>query len=135
MAVYVDIVFYLDTYLGTLVEAEKFQPYALRASVLLDYLTFNRIAAIIETGTDEDTIEKIKLATCALMDKLVEKSIGIDRAIASESVGSHSVSYVTSEADKSSEMQQYVDCVKIYLDSAGLLYKGFYEDEYTHNLV
>lgn len=124
MAVYPDFSFYSDTYLGTTIAATEFPRLALIASAHIDNLTYNRAAAIVTAGTDTATISKIKMATCAVAEKLqtLESSGG---AVQSESVGNASVSYFA----PTSEGANIANAAKLYLGLTGLMYAGFTADE------
>lgn len=131
---YADYQFYSGVYGGTAVALSDFTPLAIKASALLDLITSDRVAAIITDGTDTDTIAKIKMALCAMIDEQysIESSGGI---IASESVGSHSVSYAVSQSQKASVTTKLTDAAKPFLANTGLLYRGFYADEYGTNTL
>jgi hypothetical protein len=129
---YVDYQFYSGVYGGTAVASSDFFPLEIKASAYLDLITSDRAAAIITTGTDTATIQKIKLAVCAMIDEQyrIESSGGI---IASESVGAHSVSYAVLQSQKASIMTKLTEAAKPFLISTGLLFRGFYADEYGTN--
>lgn len=128
MAIYVDFLFYQKDYGGIAVVSESFKPYALKASAVIDQLTSNRVAAIVAAGTDTDKIEAIKFAACAVIDELIklEEAGGV---IASESVGSHSVTYANTQ--NSTEAHKVSEAAKLFLANTGLMYRGFYADEYS----
>lgn len=89
---YADFTFYSGVYLGNAIAQADFPRLALRASEVIDGLTFGQVAAIVTAGTDTALITKIKMATCAVADELssAEASGG---AIESERVGGLSVTY------------------------------------------
>ena len=122
--VYSDYEFYLHTYRGTAIEAENFVRLATRASAYIDQVTYNRAGPVIEDATDEETIEKIELATCAVADELysLEASNGV---ITSESLGRHSVTY----AKPKSEQARLLGAARTHLWSTDLMYRGIGEDE------
>lgn len=124
MAVYVDFTFYTTTFLGTAITAEDFPKLALRASAQIDLLTSNRVADIITLDEDDETIEKIQMATCDVAEAL--QTLDADPGVSQESVGAHSVTYV---AGVSSE-RTLLNAASTYLASTGLLFKGFYDGEY-----
>ncbi|EOY7425819.1 TPA: hypothetical protein KOS69_003207 [Clostridioides difficile] len=109
MKTYIDYEFYKS--LGGKIPQGSFDRYAIRATKYVDYNTFNRI---------EEVTEEIKLATCEVADLIYKSNLEGDREIQSESVGSHSVTYSTS--NKTIEQKAY-DILKMYLDS-DLLYRG-----------
>lgn len=108
---YVDFSFYRDTFLGASIAEKDFHRLALRASRFLDYYTQGR-------AEKNASMEALKMACCAVAEVYAqaEKKIGI----ASESVGSYSVSYV-GESDMNSLM---ASTARQYLANAGLLYRG-----------
>ncbi|MDN9637783.1 hypothetical protein KLL63_17745 [Clostridioides difficile] len=109
MKTYIDYEFYNS--LGGKIPQGSFDRYAIRATKYVDYNTFNRI---------EEVTEEIKLATCEVADLIYKSNLEGDKEIQSESVGSHSVTYSTS--NKTIEQKAY-DILKMYLDS-DLLYRG-----------
>lgn len=125
MTAYADFAFYGTSFLGTAIAQADFSRLALNASVVIDMLTFDRAAAVVEAATDTATIEKIQMATCAVAETLqsVEQSGG---SIQSERVGNYSVTYQT-QAPKA-ETSQARDAAKKYLWNTGLMYRGLDED-------
>ena len=114
MAAYADYTFYTETYCGSAVP-EKDWPYASRrASALIDQMTGGRISYL------ESVPDAIKNACCAVADQLWQDEQQGDKA--SETVGSHSVSY--QNRDASQKKKRYYDAAKLYLMNSGLLYKG-----------
>ena len=129
---YVDYTYYTTTYLGTDIASANFSRLALRASAVIDRITFNRAATVVIAATDTTTIDSIKMATCAVAEEIQrQEADGSVDGIASESVGNHSVSY----AANSSKMQSNIDKSAIeaatYLASTTLLYRGFASGEYS----
>lgn len=110
---YVDYDFYSTTYGGS-VSSTEFTKLEIQSSSIVDFYTLNRI-------DKTDVSDKIKLAVCELVDYLKELEAIGGKEIASESVGSHSVSYVTNNT--SSEDKKY-SIVKKYLGHTGLMYRG-----------
>ena len=110
---YVDYDFYSTTYSG-IISNNEFTKLEIQASSIVDFYTFNRI-------DKTDVSEKVKFAVCELVDYLKELKAAGGKEIASESVGSHSVSYVTNNT--SSEDKKY-SIVKKYLGHTGLMYRG-----------
>ena len=125
MAVYADYTYYNATYLGIAIAEDDFARIELRASEIIDRITFQRAA------DDTDNEAAIKNATCAVADVFyaIEQSGGED-AIQSERTGNHSVT----RGDKSSKnmpaSQQYEAAAKMYLDETPLMYQGFADEEY-----
>lgn len=125
MAVYADYTFYTDTYLGAAIAAADFDALALRASAVIDRLTFDRAAAVVDAGTDADLVERIGLATCAVADAL-QAQAGTTDGITAERVGSHSVTY----ASPTAHVRTQQAAAATYLGGTGLLYRGFAAGEY-----
>lgn len=131
MPAYADYTFYADTYLGEAIPEASFPRLALRASAIIDQLTFGR--SILEE--DVDTIEQIKNAVCAVAEEIytAEQNNGAD-GIQSESVGSHSVTYAENSTQRLTNHQRYANAASLYLGSTGLLYAGFASGEYGGTL-
>ena len=125
---YVTYTYYTTTYLGTVIASADFARWALRASAVIDRLTYGRAA----TETDVTKVDAIKMATCAVAETLQTQDGAADGMIASESIGSHSVSYVQGST-KSKEGAQS-DAASLYLGSTGLMFRGFYSGEYSGDL-
>ena len=121
---YADYTYYTGTYLGIAIAQTDFPRLALKASNFLDALSMDRLAAIVTAGTDTATIDKIKMATCAVAEEYQEIESG-GGEVQSERVGSHSVTYnVTHGAPRAKLM----DAARLYLARTGYLYQGV--DEY-----
>lgn len=135
MAVYADFDFYENTYGGTAIASADFTKLITRASLVIDQITYNRAATVVEENTDTDTIQKIQLAACAIADEIQRQENESAAVIASERVGEHSVSYVVTEAMKQTALEQQSAKAKLYLASTGLMFKGFYADEYGSNTI
>lgn len=121
MATYVDYEFYQDTYGGTAIASADFHALAVRASYMIDHLTFGRAAENID---DEEYTEQIKLATCAVADTIQDIN---DKAgqIVSEKVGPHSVTYTPTPTSSLSDEARMSLAAKRYLAATGLMYRGF----------
>jgi hypothetical protein len=134
MAAYADYTYYNGTYLGSAIAEADFPALALRASAVIDQITFNRAAPVVTADTDADTIDLIKKATCAVADELnaqaSESSTGV---VQSESVGRHRVTYVTGSVRTQASRQS--DAARLYLGSTGLMYRGFASGEYGGSLA
>lgn len=120
---YVDYDYYTGTYLGTSIPQSGFDAAAERASDILDDLTFDRI---VRDGYQAD--EKIKKACCALAEQWyqIDQRGGMD--IASESVGSHSITYRGTETG-GGVYAEYLAIAARYLGPTGLLFRGIYNDD------
>lgn len=130
MAAYVDYTYYTDTYLGTAIASSDFAALALRASAHLDRISNNRVAEVVEADSDADTIDLIKMATCAMAEELkTQQSQGSDNPVQSESVGSYSVTYAKGAYATKSNIRKLQETAALYLGSSGLLFRGFYSGE------
>lgn len=130
MAAYADYDFYENTYGGTAIASADFSTFAIRASYMIDHLTFDRADAIITADTDADKVEAIKLATCAVAETIQDIN---DRTgqIQSEKVGSHSVTYTATPSNSLSDDARMSQAAKRYLAKTGLMYRGFESGEYS----
>lgn len=128
--------YYITTYLGSLIASVDFATLALRASAYIDQITFNRAAAIITADTPTETVDAIKMATCAVAEDLQRwGGSTTDGGVQSESVGSHSVSYVKGAAATLSGIEKLARTAALYLNSTELMYKGFASGEYGGTLL
>lgn len=136
MAAYVDYTYYSTTYGGTAIASASFTALANRAAAYIDLLTMNRAAAymalLAPTADELVIIDKIKMATCAVVDEQysISQTGGV---IASESVGSHSVSYAAGA--KQTVSGKLSSAAYPYLAHTGLMFRGFNEDEYGTDTV
>jgi len=130
MAAYADLTFYKTTFLGTAIADADFPALALRASAVIDQITFDRAAAIITADDDADTIERIQLATCAIAEEVQaqEASGGAD-AIVSETIGRSSVTYDVGSTRRQTAQKRLSNVARVYLGGTGLLYRGFLASE------
>lgn len=130
MAAYVDYTYYTTTYLGTSIASADFSRLSVRASKHIDALTFGRAAAIITANTDTDTIDAIKMATCAVCDELQKDadSDGRDN-ITAERVGNVSVSYGDKSQMAKTLAQKVNDAASLYLWETDLMFRGLNADE------
>lgn len=122
--------FYKDTWGGTM-PAPVFNRYCERVSYILDCMTHGKVARLWSVGSDEEK-KAISMASCALVDSIGPASERSARAggltIASETIGRHSVSYVTPSR---SEAARARDIVRPYLcglsvDGQSLFYRGIH---------
>ena len=113
--------YYVTSYYGDVLTLDNFDKYATRASDYIDRITMNRAASY----TRDDAVKK---ACCALAEQMSKAesayaAVGSGE-IASESVGSHSVSYRSgAEVVASIDAEQQKIAVG-YLANTGLLYRG-----------
>lgn len=131
MTVYANFAYYIGTFLGTAIAEANFPRLALRASAVIDQITVDRVAPIVTAGTDTATIDKIKMATCAIAEEL-QKQDAVDNTdgIQSESQGNYSVSYATSSAKLKTNLQKQQDAARTWLANTFLMYPGFNAGEY-----
>ena len=129
---YVTFDFYTEDFYGDAVTISDFDKLAEKASTIIDYLCFDRVAAVILANTDTSLVTKIKKATCAVMDVMQDIAAN-DTGITSEAVASYKVTYSMGSARLASKDVRYMRAAKLYLGSSGLMYKGtentgYYED-------
>jgi hypothetical protein len=128
---YTDFSYYQTTYLGTSIASADFAQLALRASAVIDRITFNRAT----DETDVDVIDDIKMAVCAVAEELqTEDNEGGEDAIVNETTGSHSVTYANNAARRLTLLQKQTNAARLYLDNTDLLYAGFATGEYSGTL-
>lgn len=121
---YADFSYYTSTYGGTFFETEEaYNPCANRASLYIDEITLGRAA-------DHADNERVKLACCAIAEQ-VSVLAGIETdmlngkgKMRSQSVGSFSVTYATSDELRASVKGEIGMLARLYLGSTGLLYRG-----------
>lgn len=129
----VDFTYYTEVFEGTAIPEQDFKQLSKKAERFVNYATCNQASTAIG-----DTLETVKECICELaeqyqiIEKTEKQSLGEgEKVIASESVGSWSVSYDTpTKADVNTE--EYVkeknkklySIVKEYLAFTGLLYRG-----------
>jgi hypothetical protein len=130
MAAYADYTYYSGTYLGTAIDSSIFPRLALRASAVIDQLTFNRAGEYITDDTDADTIDLIQMATCAVAEELYTEELnGGQDAIASEKVGQYMVTYSGNSRAMMSNEQRQQAAARFYLGNSGLMFRGFLSEE------
>jgi hypothetical protein len=132
MAAYATFAQYTTDYLGTAIASADFARLALRASAVIDQVTFQRTAAIILAATEIVTIDLIAMATCAVAEEIlsIEGSGNVD-GIQSESIGSNSVTYTKNAHAQLTSNEKLARAAKLYLASTGLMYRGFEVGEYN----
>ena len=124
---YVDYTYYTNTYLGTAIASTDFARLALRASAVIDQVTFNRAAS------DTENTNAIKDATCAVAEELQrELADGGSDAVQSESIGNYSVTYSIGASKIMTMQQKREEAARLYLGNTGLMFKGFACGEYGH---
>jgi len=122
MAVYADYTFYTEQFLGTAIAQPDYDRLAMRASALIDQVTFGRAGAVVAAGADPGTVDKIKMAACAVAELLYrDENEGGD--VQSERVGNLSVTYVKGPAR--SLISRAREEAKPYLWDTYLMYGGY----------
>ena len=122
---YATFEFYTGTYLGAAIPESSFPRLALRASAVVDRLTFNRAAAIVEAGDEEQTILAIQNATCAIAEEIqTEELNGNIDGLTSERIGNSSVTYGANAKATMTNEQRQMNSALLYLGSTGLMYPG-----------
>lgn len=136
MAAYADYTFYTTTYLGTAIASTDFARLALRATAVIDAITYNRAVVIIDADTPESTVTAIQNACCAVAEEIQTQELNnnID-GIQSESAGSRSVSYNKSARAMLSNEEKQANAAKLYLANTGLMFSGFAPGEYGGQVV
>ena len=126
MATYATYTYYTTTYKGVAIATQAaFDRLAIQASAVIDLYTYNRAAAIIEEATDLTTIDKIRMATCAVAEEL-QKLDSAGGLVQSESLGNYSVTYAPRSGSGDISLAQ---AAKRWLWSTDLMYAGFTDDE------
>lgn len=128
--------YYQQTYYGEILTAEDFPRYIKRADSYLDYITAGKVSDYLgddTTGLDAAILDKVRMAECAIADQYLvieesKKTVAAESAsggaIASETVGSHSVSYRSGfETAQAAESEVY-NIANRYLAWTGLLFRG-----------
>jgi len=123
--------FYTDTYLGSAIASDDFARLALRASAVIDQITFNRAAAVITANDPAASVTAIQMATCAIAEEIqTEERAGNLDGVTSESTGSHSVSYNKNSRAVLSNEEKQSKAGYLYLADTGLMFPGFKSGEY-----
>ena len=112
--IYADYSYYTEQFGGQTIPEAAFLSLARKAGNFMDYVTFNRLRKL------QNPPDEAKDACCALAELLYKAEAADGKAIASETVGKHSVSYVEQESVK----QQMQGMANQYLAHTGLMYRG-----------
>lgn len=123
MPAYADFEFYTETYLGNVISETDFPRLALRASMVIDQITFGQAGPVVEADIDAETIELICMAACAVADELQTQEAG--GQIQSERVGQHAVTYNVAPAV--SIETRLAHAARLYLWNTSLMYRGVCE--------
>lgn len=116
--VYADYGYYTDTFYGSKIPADAFDAASKRASEYLDYITMHRI---------KETTETVKDACCACAELIYSSNTATDEngtELASQSVGSWSVSYRSAAEVREAKNAELYATVQKYIGHTGLLYRG-----------
>lgn len=136
---YVDYSFYNATYGGTVLESD-FTKLNNQAQSKVDYFTFGRISKLLSLP------KSVQFAVCEIIDYLNQQgkynsSTSVnDRRIASETIGSHSVSYkYGDEINKAKSLTEqdhnkniYEICATYLMNEQNLMYRGV--DSYDYGI-
>jgi len=131
MTAYADYSYYTTTFGGSLIASAAFTRLANRASQVLDQLTFDRAAPVVEDATDTDTIDKIKMAMCEIADEMQrqDSTDGTDGKT-SERVGSYSVTFGANSRAAMTNRAKWLEAARLWLGGTELLFRGFSSGEY-----
>lgn len=131
MAAYAEYDYYHGTFLGVAISETNFPRLALRASELIDEITFNRAFVVIDADIPVSTVTAIQNAVCALAEEIQSEELeGNLDGIASESTGSHSISYNAKSRAGMTNHEKQTLVAKKYLGNTGLMFSGFANGEY-----
>jgi hypothetical protein len=123
---YADYTYYSATYLGNSITEANFPRLALRASAVIDQITFSRAA------TDTDNTDAISMACCVIAEQIqTVEAEGSADGIQSESIGSNSVTYTDNSWKQKTATEKYISVASVYLGSTGLMFPGFADGEYS----
>jgi hypothetical protein len=133
MTVYADYAYYTGTFLGAAITESAFPALALRASAVIDQITFGRAAVDYAATTN---VNAIKNATCAVAEELERQDAqGNVDGIASESQGQYSVSYLANSNRSKSNLEKQQTVAALWLANTALMFAGFADDEYGSALA
>lgn len=117
---FADYNYYIEVYKGASLTENDFPMLAERASDYLTYITYGRV-------TDGDNVKR---AVCALAEayevifKAQSMASSDSGEIASQTVGSYSVTYRSSADLAQSQRKELYKIAQMYLGNTGLLYRG-----------
>jgi len=132
---YADFTYYSTSYLGTAIAETDFPRLAMRASAVIDRITFGRAAAIVTAATETTTIAAIKNAMCAVAEELQTQDLEFETpAITSESQGQYSVTYASGWSSSLSYTSRLEAAAVLWLEPTYLMFGGFNSDEYGGTL-
>ena len=135
MAAYATFTQYTTDYLGSIIASANFARLALRASEVIDVLTYGRAAPIVLAATETETIALLVKATCSVAEQYqTNEANGNGGGIKSESIGSNSVTYLDGAHATLSDNAKLFRAANVYLSGTGLLYFGFNQGEYAGSI-
>lgn len=136
--IYADYSYYTESFYGDMIPENDFNKYASRASDYIDRVTMNRAASYVVLHPNDESVKK---AVCACAEQYYVLSFvraaaaSSDGEIASESVGSHSVSY-RSRAETAAALEAEIKKqAESYLTATGLLYRGISNVHAAHSYI
>ena len=125
MTAYADYTYYSGTFLGTAITETAFPALALRASAVIDEMTFGRATAEVTYAAN------VKNAMCAVAEELQRQDVSSSAdGIQSESQGRYSVSFFEHSSRAKSNQTKLEDAAKLWLANTGLMFAGFASGEY-----
>lgn len=116
---YVDYEFYQLEW-GGKAPMTDFVQLNIQATKIIDYYTFNRLKELGDVSND------VKYAICELIDDMHRLKATGGKEVASEKVGTHSITYATSDSAGDAVKKKQKDIVKKWLGHTGLMYRGVY---------
>ena len=126
---YTDFTYYVTSYLGTAIAESAFPALALRASAVIDQITFGRAVVDFAVPTN---VTAIKNAMCAVAEELQRQDAqGNVDGVASESQGQYSVSYLANSSRSKSNISKLQTVAGVWLANTYLTFAGFATDEYS----
>lgn len=123
MNAFVDFDFYINNYGGAAIPATDFLKLANMASFEVNTRTLERAEKVLTEGTDTSLMNKIKMATCAVIDVMYEGEQHSGH-VASEKIGDHAVTYANADVVAGYETAKLHDAIYRYLGLTGLMFAG-----------
>ena len=128
MTPYTTFAFYQSRFYGTSITTEDdFQRHLVFASASVDDLTFGRLQRE-GYSSPQDVPEPVQFAVCAAADAHAKSEQHGGHAVASETVGKHSVTYELSGEPVSADAEMS-RAAMTFLSGTRWVYRGFYDDE------
>lgn len=133
--IYADYQYYARTFYGDVVPEDDYPKCATRASDFIDRITMNRAQSYVTLHPEDESVKK---ACCAgaeqyyLLSNATAVAASAGGEIASETVGSHSVSYRSSAETKAAIEAEMLKAITAYLAVTGLLYRGISNVHASH---